>query len=342
MHSFKRILKIVGVFLLAVVLLSVMFAEFYLQGENFDYQDARERDRLAGKVTVLICGASYTMYGIQPEILNQRLGISSYNVTGALMTMEGRYTLLKKELERNPVHTVVLEVSADTLIRDRTAEGPEGDLPILGRLSGVGERLSYLHSAFSLSEYPMAYYDLVSKGIESSLRFITGKYHRENSEMKLGYLRVKKDSRELPTNYQDIYGLRSLPEEIVPENEDGLERLVSLCKENGATVILVVTPKSKYYNCLYANLDYFDQWYRSFAEKHGVHYLNFNLDKEKTTRLPDSDSYYDETHMNIKGSAEFTKMLSSALQDIWKQRNYAYKYFDSYSALRWSDHYLDS
>lgn len=327
--------------MLAVILLSVMFAELYLHGENFNYQDAKERDQLAGSIKVLVCGASYTMFGIQPEILKNRLGVNCYNVTGALMTMEGRYTLLKKELERNPVNTVVLEVSADTLIRDRAKEGPEGDLPILGRLSGTGERLEYLRRAFTISEYPMVYYDLVSKGIESAWLGLTGKYRKANPEMNRGYLAVQKQSLELPTNYRSIYGLRRLPEEIVPENVQGLERLVALSQEHGARVILVVTPKSKYYNCLYANLDYFDQWYRSFAETHNVSYLNFNLQKDKCSWLPDKDCYYDETHLNDKGAELFSKMLASGIKDIIYNRNMKDKYYTSYSSLRWTRNYLE-
>lgn len=341
MRSFRKILKTAGIFLLAVILLSALFAELYLHGENFNYQDAKEREQLAGSIKVLICGASYTMYGIQPEILRNRLGVDCYNVTGALMTMEGRYTLLKKELERNPVKTVVLEVSVDTLIRDRAEEGPEGDLPILGRLSGTGERLDYFRHAFSIKEYPMVYYDLVSKGIESAWLGLTGKYRKENPEMNRGYLAVQKKSLELPTDYRSIYGLRELTEQIVPENVQGLERLVSLSQEHGARVILVVTPKSKYYNCLYANLDFFEQWYRSFAEAHNVDYLNFNLEKDKTSRLPDKDCYYDETHLNDKGAEEFSRMLASGIKDIIYNRDTANKYYPSYDSLRWTSNYFE-
>lgn len=333
MRNFRKILKTVGVFLLVAALFSVLFAETYLHGENFDYQDTAERDRLAGSVTMLISGASYTMFGIQPEILNQRLGVSCYNVAGTLLTMEGRYTLLKKELERNPVETVILEVSVDTLIRDRSKEGPEGDLPILGKLSGVRERLSYIGQAFSISEYPMVYYDLVSKGMESVWLAVTGKFHKNNTEMKLGFLPVKKESYKLPDNYGEIFHSAALTEQIVPENAQGLERLIALCRANDANVILVVTPKSQYYNCMYSNLDVFDNWFRDFAEQHGVRYLNFNLEKDKLSLLPDRGSYYDEAHLNGHGSEVFTGMLAERISDIQQGVDYQNLFYSSYSEL---------
>ena len=342
MRSFKIILKTVGIFLLIVTLLSVLFAEMYFRGENFDYQDYRERDELAGKLTLLVCGTSNVVFGVQPEILNKWLGVSSYNLACPLLTMEGRYTLLEKELARNPVHTVILEVSVDALIRDRETEGPEGDLPILGKLSDAGERWSYFTENFSLSEYPMVYYDVVSKGIESCISLFTAKYHRRNVEANLGYYGVRKDSRELPTNYRDIYHIRTLSEDIREENVRQLERILELCKEHGATVIMISTPKSKAYNCMYDNLEFFNEWFSSFAAEHNVYYLNFNLAKETIYRLPDAECYYDETHLNPAGADIFSRMLGDCIKDIYAYQNVWERFYPSYQSLIWIDGYLDS
>ena len=49
MRNFKRILKTVSLFLAVIIVLSVVFGALYLRGENYDYQDYRERDALAGE-----------------------------------------------------------------------------------------------------------------------------------------------------------------------------------------------------------------------------------------------------------------------------------------------------
>ena len=88
MRSFKialKILRTVGIFLLAVAMLSAGFVWCYLHGENYHYQDSRERDELAGSVTVLVNGASYAYMGIRPDILDSYLGVRSYNLSGMLM-----------------------------------------------------------------------------------------------------------------------------------------------------------------------------------------------------------------------------------------------------------------
>ena len=341
MHNFRRAAKITCVFLAVVLVLSLLFAELYLRGENFDYQDARERDALAGQLSTLVCGASYPLFGVDSEQLNEQLGVSCYNLSSKLITMQGRYALLSQELARNPVHTVLLEVNPDTLTRSRAAEGPEGDLPMLGRLGSTKQRLSYLAENFSLSEYPMVYYDVVSKGIDAAVRLLRGSYQTENTDMKLGFCPNPKEDLEISTDYRGVYHLRSLPEQVDPQIAEELEALIELVRENGATPILFTMPQSRLYNCMYDNLDFFNDWYADFAEQHGVRYLNFNLAKDKLERLPDERCFYDETHLNGAGAAEFSRILAVAMRDVWHQNDYAWQYYASYREMEYSPGYFD-
>lgn len=340
MRSFKRILKTAGIFLFAVCLLSAFFIGCYLNGENFHYQDGRERDALSGKVTVFICGASYTLFGICPEVMNSYLGINSYSLAGTLLTLRGRYTLLEQELARNPnVHTVFLEVSPDTLLRNRAEEGPKGDLPMLGRLNTAEARWDYFRAAFTPDEWPEVYYDLVSKGMESALRLVTGSYETENQIMVAGYYENQKPNKEIPNDYSNLFRSKSLPETPVSEDVEWLEKIIALCKENGRNVFLITTPQSKYYNCVYSNLDFYQQWYSEFAKAHGVQYWNFNLAKEKLTLLPDDTCFYDETHLNTQGGEIFTKMLAGIVYQYLNGKDFSYYFFDSYEELSWASNY---
>ena len=340
MRNFKAILRKTVLFLLCVILLSVLFAELYFRGENYDYQDAVERDELAGQLTVLTTGASYVLFGVQPDILDETLSVRSCNVTGTLLTAAGRRELLKKELERNPVELVLLEVNPDTLTRNRAQEGPEGDLPILARLSNAKERFSYLKEAFSVSEYPMVYYDVVSRGIESGWRMLTGSYRKENREIVRGYYYNRRPDMELETDYADLYRLRKLSEEILPENVQELEDLIALCRENGAEVILITLPQSKMYNCMYANLDVFQTWISDFAEANDLPYFNFNLSRQKLDLLPDDGCFYDETHLNREGSERFTKLLGETIRDYLDGKNLTSRFYRDYAHLtRHSDYF---
>lgn len=330
MHNFRRAAKVTGVFLAVVLVLSVLLAELYLQGENFDFQDARERDAAAGELTVLVCGASYPLFGVDTAAVGGQLGESCYNLSGKLMTMKGCFALLEQELARNPVHTVLLEVNPDTVIRERAVEGPEGDLLTLGRLGSTKQRLAYLKTAFPLSEYPMVYYDLVSKGIEAAVHLLRGDYRTENQFIHLGFNPTRKQDTELPTDYKSIYHLHSLPERVDPQTVEELEAVIELVRAHGATPILFTMPQSTAFNCKYDNLDFFHSRYRAFAEEHGVTYINFNLLRNKPETLPDGDCFFDETHLNATGAEVFSRLFASALGDILHGSERAGEYYSSY------------
>ena len=342
MRSFKKILKTVGIFFLIVSLLSAFFITCYLKGENYHYQDGRERDAVAGSLSYIVCGASYTLFGIHPDEIDRLQGVNCYSLAGTMLTLRGRYELLAKELERNPgVHTVLLEVSPDTLIRDRAEEGPKGDLPMLGRLTDAGERWRYFRSAFSVKEWPEVYYDLLSKGMDSALRLVSGSYTTENKIMRAGYYENNNPDKPIPNNYAALYNIQSLPETVNPENVEWLEKIVALCRERNATVILISTPQSKYYNCVYSNLDFFQNWFNTFAAEHGLTYYNFNLARNKLELLPDETCFYDETHLNTQGGAIFTGMLADIINYHWQGRDNSFFFFDSYEQLTWASDYFD-
>ncbi len=341
MRSFKRFLKTVGIFLLIVAILSSFFISCYLKGENFHYQDARERDALSGKLDFLLCGASYTLFGMRPDILTEQMGVNAYSLAGTLLTLRGRYELLQQELARNQVDIVVLEVSPDTLLRDRAEEGPKGDLPMLGRITDAGERWCYFREAFRVTEWPEVYYDLVSKGMDSALRLLNGTYTTENQITVRGYYENHNPQKYIPNNYRDLYNVQSLPEQVIPENVAWLEKMVELCREYGATPYLITAPQSKYYNCVFANLDYYESWYRSFAAEHQIPYYNFNLAKNKLELLPDETCFYDETHLNTKGGEIFTRMMWDIILHHQQGRDNGFYFYNSYEELTWYSGYYD-
>ena len=338
----KRFIKTVALFLVLVLIVSLILSQIYLRGENFYFQDRLERDELAGSLTYLFCGGSFVMYGIKPEIVDHYMGVNSYALTAGLITLQGRYELLEKELARNPVHTVVLEVSCETLIRNREQDGPEGDLAILGKLPTVGERLSYFFRAFPVKEYPAVYYDYVSKGILAAERLPAGTYETRNQILSKGYYSVRNAPPPMPTDFRGLYRLYHMPEEIPQENIRGLEQIMELCAANNASVILITPPQSKIYNCMYDNLDYFHSWIQDFADRYHVPYYNFNLWNGKLDQLPDETAYYDETHLNDWGAEEFSKIFSMMMADRAAGKDIDWQFYKDYATLDYFSDYWNS
>jgi len=253
--------------------------------------------------------------------------------------------LLKMELERNPVRTVLLEVSSDTVTRTRDADGVEGDLQVLGRLTG-GERLSYFFHNFSPSEYSAVYYDMISRGIDNLVSLLGGEYQQYNSYLKMGYFSNVQDGIYISPWFEDHYHTESLDETIQPEDVEGLHRIAALCREHGAELILVDIPKTELYNCTYDNHQYFHDWFEAFAEEENIAFYDFNLYRWKYGLVPDWDCFGDETHMIDPGAERFTEFLAEFLtrreegEDLseeffldYRRRDQAWEYLE-YDSIR--------
>ena len=198
MRSFKRTLLKALVFVLSVALISAIIVEPYYQNEIYHYQDASVRDHYAGTLDVLVCGSSHAYRAIVPEVLDRRLDCSSYNLSVSLMTMKGRYELLKKELDRNPVKLVILDASYNSMTR-------KGDIYQLGRYKNPLERLSYFFRTFRLDEYMEVYYDTLSRGYHAWRTLLRGEGAKGSSakyETK-GYLSLETTpfSQPAPQDY---------------------------------------------------------------------------------------------------------------------------------------------
>ena len=339
MHSIKKILKTAGLFLLLVALLSTGLAALYFHGECFFYQDAREREALSGSVSLLGCGSSNMYFGFRPDVMDAALGGKSYNLSGLLVSMGGRLELLKLELARNPVRTVLLEVSAETLVRDRAEEGTEGDLQILGRLDGK-ERLNFFLHNFSLSEYPAVYYDVVSKGIDNALRLVNGSFQTRNGFLHNGYYPNAQKNVYISTWVLENYHTASLSTAIRPENVEALKQIAALCREQGAELILINTPKSEFYDARYDNLDYFRAWYTGFAAAQHIDYYDCNLYREKHKLLDDQEHFGDETHLSDSGAELFTGFLADILAARARGENLEPLFYADYEARDWAVGYL--
>ncbi len=312
MHSFKRLMKPVLSFLLLICLVSAMLAGFYLHTEYYYYQDFKERGDLTGTLDTLYCGASFALRAFRPDLIDPVLGESGYNLSGSRLTMLGRYTLLEKEIKRNPIKTVILEVSCDTLVRDSAQEGPEGELLTFARLT-VRDRPSYLCKAFRPKDLPLLYYDLVSKGINDVCSLLCGRVRVGNWFLTRGYFPYHEPDEPFSRDYAAIRGTESLPAELNDENIEMLDRITALCRENGVELVLVNVPQSKAFNCTYDNLDEFHRFYTQYSAEHGLKYYNFNLLKGVDSVLPDDRCFYDLHHLNNAGAEAFSGLYADAM-----------------------------
>ena len=331
MRSFKRTLLKALVFVLSVALISAIIVEPYYQNEIYHYQDASVRDHYAGTLDVLVCGSSHAYRAIVPEVLDRRLDCSSYNLSVSLMTMKGRYELLKKELDRNPVKLVILDASYNSMTRNRDKEGPEGDIYQLGRYKNPLERLSYFFRTFPLDEYMEVYYDTLHRGYHAWRTLLRGEGAKGSSakyETK-GYLSLETTpfSQPAPQDYHS----ESINLQIDPECEAYMSKMIALCQERGIPVIVVVTPITQYSTLRFAGLDEMNQYLESYCSSYGVPYYDLNLFRGKTVLFPDSRAFYDATHMSDAGARPLTDLICDLIEALEKGESTDHLFYGSYA-----------
>lgn len=314
MNNFKRAIRTTVIFLVVLITLSACIMEVFFAGENYYYQDYREREALSGNLDYIVCGASHAMRGFKPDVIDEKLGVNSYNLSCSRMTMQGRYELLKLELERNPVKTLVMELSYDSLTRDRDEEGPEGDIYLLGKLDSFGSRMKYFFSAVRLKDYGRMYYNYIDNGINCLKKVIRGTWTDKNEKLSKGYAAYKRENTDLNERLDKIYRTHTFSEKICDENMEYFQKIIDLCNENDIELVMVTTPLSKVTVCRYGNLDVFREYYQDIAAENGLVYYDFNLLKCKEEKLPDSSAFFDKFHLGNEGAQTFTELFTEVMQ----------------------------
>ncbi len=331
MRNFRRTLLKALAFLGSVLLLTVAITEPYFQSDIYHFQDAAVRDSFAGTLDTLICGSSHAYRAIMPTVLDERMGTSSYNLSTSLMTMEGRYELLKKELDRNPVELVILDSSYNSFNRNRAEEGPEGDIYQLGRYNNILERTSYFFRHIRLDEYFRVYYDTLYKGTYTISHLLQGGKLTGNTD--------KYDTRGFngadtvpcfpvaPERYhtEPMFG------ELDPVCVKYMDKMIQLCQDRNIPVIMIVTPISQNATLKAQGLDDFHAFLSQYCQERGVPLFDFNLFVGKTNLFPDSTHYCDNLHMSADGAWSLTHYLCDVLE-LWKEgKPYESLFYASYA-----------
>lgn len=334
MHSFKRTLWKMLAFVLLVILVTEVITEPYFQNEIFHYQDATVRDSFAGTLDVLICGSSHAYRGISPQMLDEKLGCCSYNLSTSLMTMTGRYEMLKRELDRNPVNLVILDVSYNSMTRDRDKEGPEGDLYQLGRYTNLLERMSYFFRHFRLNEYGRAYYDTLNRGVTAWRKLLNGEGKRGSSDkyQTKGWQPAPSDFYPIvPIVEEESFHTKALNTQFNAQDVEYMRKMVELCKERDIAVIVVAVPITQYMTLMYSGMDEIYEGCCSLFQEWEVPFYDFNLYRGKTKLFPDETAYYDINHLSESGARAFTGELITLLEALKAGTDTTAWFYTSYS-----------
>lgn len=333
MHSFRRTLLKVLVFLFAIVLVTMVITEPYFQSELYHYQDGAVRDLYAGRFDTLICGSSHAYRGLMPTVLDEHLGTTSYNLSSSLMTMHGRYEMLKKELNRNPVKFVILDISYNALTRCRATEGPEGDIYQLARYRNPLERAVYFFKYTPIDDYGRIYYDSLKRGWDAIPAFLRGE-GRPGTSNKYETMGCHPAERSrIPKLEEGKYHTLKVKETLDPQSVHYMEKMIDLCKSRDIPVLVVAVPISERMILANSNMDKVMGDCKTFCEEHDVPMLDFNLYHDRPELFSDEESFYDAYHVSENGAQACTDLLGETILKMQSGEDVSALFYDSYSEL---------
>ncbi len=303
-----------------------LFHEFYAQ-ERIDY---------------LICGASHVSHGVEANTAGGRFGKSVFNTGTPSQKIDGTYAILRQALKLYKIEKVFLEldfaVACAPAFSERT--GLTSEYIVSENLRDFGVKYDFLLHCSAPSHYlnsflPIGKDKLITlnpKKIARKLASVADgsyfkySYHDDGSEYA-GRGCVL-DFAEIPDGgFSDCKLESAIPVERVSDDWKGtVEKIISLCRENGVELIFYAMPNSDFYLNQKGNYDSYYAFCKNFINEHGFAYYDFNLAKPELLSLSDSD-YHDDNHLSKKGVYKWTDVFCDFFSEKYKEENVIEKCF---------------
>ena len=276
-----------------------------------------------GHIDMIFLGTSRAHRSFDPEVFEEELGMDSvFNASSGLQPIEGSYYLLQELVPRCRPDYVVMDVTAGTFFNQSAALEK---IIVLDRLHGP-VKLEYLLKCFKPDEYLNAVSRVYRFRNNMTLESISEIVHEKQELRENGYSE-RKAGMDLYTDSGFIYSyltgyVENGPSEnyyrfenTVPENMAYLEKIISLCEENGIRLFLVTSPwpmMQMYYN---KNYQEFTDRVSAIADEHGLPYVNLNYLRGREEWLGD-DMMFDSGHVNGEGARRASEKYAQILKAL--------------------------
>ncbi|MBO4889643.1 MAG: hypothetical protein J5574_01515 [Lachnospiraceae bacterium] len=275
--------------------------------ENQDGRITREYYAASKYSDVLFVGSSTVFSGIDPLILWDEAGISSYDRANASQTMWISYYMIEDALRWHTPEMVCLDM---TFIKydDDFIEEPSTRKSLDGmRLtpSKINCALASMGEDEKLTEYIVPLFRFHSRWKEFTWDDIRYAWYNKPVTVN-GYIADRET--EAAEDGELVYTAGD--KKISPKNTEYLKRAIELCQNRGVKIMLIKTPAhSDNWN------SGFDEQIDEIAGRYGISYINFDryndaIGLDYKTDTPDAGS-----HLNDKGAAKFSRYLASLLRD---------------------------
>lgn len=339
MQIFKRFILYVLSVVLVVSLVSAAFIIPWLHTPT-DLHDQALRAKLAGQIDTFVIGQSYSMNGIVPAKLDEKLGTTTYNLSGSLMPIYGQRYMIEKELSRNPVKHVILEITPDTFTSNERETQGNGDSYIVTRLDSFPEQLDYMIRCAQLSDWPNIYARTLLLSMRSAAYRLLGRINLID-DANMGFNPLKAEDVSLsPEAARAQFVTMSVFHNPLEENILKYEELIELCKQAGCEVTIVYPLVSHAKVWQLYDHDLFREWALGLSEKHDVPLFDFNLLKSRYELFSDETSFSDENHLCREGAEAFSEVMADVLARHRAGEDVSHLFYSDYEEMIYDSVYM--
>ncbi len=298
---------------------------------------------------IVFLGSSKTYTSVCPEVVEDNLSMTAFDLTSSGQGLLGGYYLLKEYFNYHESKYVVLEMQENTLLGfERDVAGmAAGNCQISDALKKTGSTYwEYFKNAFSIDNYFRAFFSVshyrsnFTFGFAKN-RILSGDWINIIKNLPYGKYKGKGYINDDTCNGELIDKTIIKYDESVLTSETELcdksllyfEKIVDLCKKNNCQLILMTYPGID--NGLALNrVQECRDFYIEFAERYDLEYLNMMLCKEYSNVKDDAYDFMDAGHMNDSGARKFSYFVCKELKKVFDNEAYDADFY--LSANEWA------
>lgn len=299
----------------------VMLHDLYTEKENID---------------ILFCGASHCQLGIDPKIMDEQLGMNTFNAGSSSQGLATSLALIKEADAYHDLKQVYVDL--DYSIVTRTLPNLESIYIISDYMKPSFRKAEYLLNATSKEYYVNSFMPLhkgrgYTKNPKKIMELVKKKQtdgYRDYTEIDGSYAGKGHIASRTVIEDGSLWSMESpqtLDFSIPSEQQEYLRQIILFCKERDIELTFISIPVTDFHLSFVENYDEYIQTIKDFLKDYDVEYVDFNLCRPDISGI-DRDSYFnDDNHLNTNGADQFGRCFAGFMNGEWQ---YEELFYDSY------------